>query len=194
MSHMSLLAIEGTSWALPRSDEQGLEKLTRMRATRSGTAEKTRNTSLGWHSLYRKQLLVVSYASLHLQQTHLHPDFSETTQHHSHSDLYINLRPQRRGTQTFYEQLDSIITKTPKKDILVFQGDQNGRVGPDAYQNWAGTLGRFEKQMTENGDSQSWESHQLTLAKTLHRHKLSRTATWHGMPLMSRFTIRQTSS
>ena len=45
--------------------------------------------------------------------------------------------------EQFYEQRDSIIAKTPKKDILVVQGDWNAKVGPDAYQHWAGTAGRF---------------------------------------------------
>ena len=40
------------------------------------------------------------------------------------------------------EQLDSIIAKSPKKDILV-QGDLNANVGPNAYQHWAGIVGRF---------------------------------------------------
>ena len=34
----------------------------------------------------------------------------------------------------FYKQLDSITAKTPKKDILVVQGDWNAKVGPDTYQ------------------------------------------------------------
>ena len=37
--------------------------------------------------------------------------------------------------EQFYEQLDSIIAKTPKKDILVVQSDWNAKVGPDAYQH-----------------------------------------------------------
>ena len=32
-------------------------------------------------------------------------------------------------------QLDQIIAKTPKKDILVMQGDWDAKVGPDAYQH-----------------------------------------------------------
>ena len=43
----------------------------------------------------------------------------------------------------FHDQLDSIIAKTPKKDILVVQGDWNAKVSPGAYQHWAGTVGRF---------------------------------------------------
>ena len=37
--------------------------------------------------------------------------------------------------EQFYEQLNSIIAKTPKKDILVVQVDWNARVGRDAYQH-----------------------------------------------------------
>ena len=53
--------------------------------------------------------------------------------------------------QQFYEQLDSVITKTPKKDILVVQGDWNAKVGPDAYLHWAGTVGRFGIGETNDG-------------------------------------------
>ena len=42
----------------------------------------------------------------------------------------------------FYKQLDSIIPKTLNKYILLVQGDWNAKVGPDAYQHWAGTVGR----------------------------------------------------
>ena len=48
--------LDGTSWVLPRLDAQVLEKPTQMRDTRSGTAEKTRNTSMGWYLLYGKKL------------------------------------------------------------------------------------------------------------------------------------------
>ena len=37
--------------------------------------------------------------------------------------------------EQFYEQLVSIIEKTPKKDILAVQGDWNAKVDPDAYQH-----------------------------------------------------------
>ena len=45
--------------------------------------------------------------------------------------------------EQFYQLLDSIIAKTPKKDILVVQADLNAKVGPDAYQHWAGTVDIF---------------------------------------------------
>ena len=42
-----------------------------------------------------------------------------------------------------YKQLDRIIAKTPKTNILVVQGDWNAEVGPDKYQHCAGTVGKF---------------------------------------------------
>ena len=84
--------------------------------------------------------------------------------------------------EEFYELLDTTIAKVPKKDILIVQGDWNAKVGPDAYQNWAGTAGRFGLGETNDRGLRLLEfarSHHLTLANTLHPHKLSRTATWH---------------
>ena len=74
----------------------------------------------------------------------------------------------------FYEQLDSVTAKTPKKDTLVVQ------VGPDAYQRWAGTVGRFGIGETNDRGWRLLEfanNPRLTLANTLHSNKLSRTAT-----------------
>ena len=40
--------------------------------------------------------------------------------------------------EVFYAQLQDVIDPTPKKDILVVQGDWNGKVGKDACENWEG--------------------------------------------------------
>ena len=37
-----------------------------------------------------------------------------------------------------YDQLHNVIDQTPKKDILVVQGDWNAKVGKDAFGNWQG--------------------------------------------------------
>ena len=82
-----------------------------------------------------------------------------------------------------YEQLDSTIAKTPKKDIVVVQGTWNDKVGPDAYQHWAGTAGRFGSEETNDRGCRVLEfakSHLLTFANTFCPHTLSMTATWHG--------------
>ena len=84
--------------------------------------------------------------------------------------------------EQFYKQLDSIKAKTPKKDLLVVQGDWNAEVGPDAYQHWAGTVGRFVIGRTND---RGWrlrefaKNHRLIHA-TLHPNRLSRTATWYA--------------
>ena len=71
----------------------------------------------------------------------------------------------------------------PKKDFLVVQGDWNAKVGSDAHQNLAGTVGWFGIGKTNNRSQCLLEfarSHHLTLANILHPHKLSWTATWHS--------------
>ena len=59
--------------------------------------------------------------------------------------------------EEFYEELNSIIDKVPKKDILIVLGDWNAKVGADAYQDWAGTGGNLTlmKPMTEVSGSLS---------------------------------------
>ena len=46
-------------------------------------------------------------------------------------------------TEEFYDQLQNVIDQTPKKDILVVQGDWNAKVGRDACGNWQGICGPF---------------------------------------------------
>ena len=60
-------------------------------------------------------------------------------------DVYSSTSDHKdEGIEQFWkQQLISIIAKTPKKDILVVPGDWNAKVGPDAHQHWAGTVGRF---------------------------------------------------
>jgi exonuclease III len=85
--------------------------------------------------------------------------------------------------EKFYEEIERIIAKVPKKDILIVQGDWNAKVGPDAYKDWSGTVGRFGAGETNDRGLRLLEfasSHRLTLANTLHPHKLSRTTTWHA--------------
>ena len=43
--------------------------------------------------------------------------------------------------EEFYDQLQNVIGQTPKKDILVVQGDWNAKVGRDAHENWRGICG-----------------------------------------------------
>ena len=62
-------------------------------------------------------------------------------------------------------------------------GDWNAKVGPDAYQQWPGTVGKFGWGETNDRGMRLLEfaqSHCLTLANTLHPHKQSRTITWQS--------------
>ena len=43
--------------------------------------------------------------------------------------------------EEFYDQLQNVIVETPKKNILVVQGDWNAKVGKDACENWPGICG-----------------------------------------------------
>ena len=58
------------------------------------------------------------------------------------------------------------------------------KVGPDVYQHWAWTVGRFDIGKTNDRGWRLQEfakNHRLTLASILHPHTLSRTATWHAL-------------
>ena len=65
----------------------------------------------------------------------------------------------------FYQQLQETIDKTPKKDILVVQGDWKAKVRMDAQADW----GVLEFATFNN----------LVLTNTLGPHKPSRRWTWH---------------
>ena len=45
--------------------------------------------------------------------------------------------------EEFCDQLQNTIDQTPKKDILMVQGEWNAKVGKDAYENWQGICGPF---------------------------------------------------
>ena len=80
-------------------------------------------------------------------------------------------------------ELEEIIKKTPKKDLLVITGDWNAKVGPHAHNQWAGTVGRFGLGETNDRGLRLLEfasSPNPTLANTLSPHKTSRRRTWHA--------------
>ena len=52
-----------------------------------------------------------------ISSSRLHSDLGETIQHH------IQVHAPTSDHEQFFELLDSIIAKTPRKDILVVQGD-----------------------------------------------------------------------
>jgi exonuclease III len=85
--------------------------------------------------------------------------------------------------ESFYEGIEQVIKKTPKKDILIIMGDWNAKVGPDSFEQWSGTVGKFGWGETNERGIRLLEfaqSHRLTIANTLHPHKKSRTVTWQS--------------
>ena len=45
--------------------------------------------------------------------------------------------------ETFYDQLQEILDETPKKDILIVQGDWNAKTGKEASKDSDGTCGEY---------------------------------------------------
>ena len=85
--------------------------------------------------------------------------------------------------EDFYDQLQEVIDQTPKKDILVVQGDWNVKIGEDASKNWKGTCGQyFNPETNERGlrllEFASYNN--LKVVNTSGPHKPSRRWTWHS--------------
>ena len=81
--------------------------------------------------------------------------------------------------EVFYEELQKVLNKTPKKDILVVQGDWNAKIREDAYENCgrhcnikSNERGRRLLEFASYND--------LMVANTFGSHKTSRKITWHS--------------
>ena len=86
--------------------------------------------------------------------------------------------------EEFYDQLQNVIGPTPKKDMLVVQGDWNAKVGTDAYENWQGICGPLCNDDTNERGLRLLEFatfHDLLLANTFDHHKAPRRWTWHNL-------------
>ena len=80
-------------------------------------------------------------------------------------------------TEELYDQLQNVIDQTPKKNILVVQGDWNAKVGKDACGNWQGICGPFSIDDTNEMGLRLLEFanfNDLVLANTFGHHKTSR--------------------
>ena len=83
----------------------------------------------------------------------------------------------------FYQQLQETIDKTPKKDILVVQGDWNAKVWKDAQADWGEVCGPSCNVETNERGLRLLEFatfNNLVLANTLGPHKPSIRWTWHS--------------
>ena len=86
--------------------------------------------------------------------------------------------------EQFYDQIQNVIDQTPKKDILVAQGDWGAKVGRDACGNWQGICGPFCNDDTNERGLRLPEFATFNdlgvLANTFGHHKASRRWTWHS--------------
>lgn len=84
--------------------------------------------------------------------------------------------------EDFYSQVQDTIDKTPKKDIIILQGDWNAKIGVDAQKDWKGMCGTSCNSETNNRGQRLLEFasyNNFILANTLGQHKNSRKWTWH---------------
>ena len=85
--------------------------------------------------------------------------------------------------EEFYDHLHNVIDQTPKKDILVVEGDWNANVGKDACENWQGICGPFYNDDTNERELKLLEFatfNDLVLANTFGHRKASRRWFWHS--------------
>ena len=83
----------------------------------------------------------------------------------------------------FYQQLQETIDQTPRKDILVVQGDWNAKVGKDAQTDRREVCGPYCNVETNERGLRLVEFatfNNLVLTNTLGPHKPSRRWTWHN--------------
>ena len=130
---------------MPRSDGQVLEKLPWIRENKIWYCGEDSKRQYGVAFIVRKEV-VGSIISCTFIWNRL---LSDRISARSHNITVIRVYApasdhEDEGAEQVYEQLDNILAKTPKEDTLV---------GPDAYQHWAGTVGRFsggKKKHTRN--------------------------------------------
>ena len=81
----------------------------------------------------------------------------------------------------FYQKLQETIDQTPKKDILVVQGDWNAKVGKDAQADWGEVCGPYCNVETNERGLRLLEFATFNnLTNTLGPHKPSRRWTWYS--------------
>ena len=98
--------------------------------------------------------------------------------------------------ETFYEQLQAVFQKTPKRDIRIVMGDLNAKIGKD-NNDWRGTMGTEGLgQMNENGllFASFCALNELVIGGSLFPHKQTHKATWispdhHTENQIDHFTI-----
>ena len=81
----------------------------------------------------------------------------------------------------FYQSLNNVIRKAPKKDMMIIQGGCNAKIGPDAHENWKGTVGKYGMGDTNERGRRLLEIARMNnkmIANMLYPHKTSRRYNW----------------
>ena len=87
------------------------------------------------------------------------------------------------AVEDFYNQLQEVLEKVPKKDFLIVQGDWNAKIGSDAHKDWVGVCGAYANTQTNDRGLRLLEfasSNELFVTNTFGPHKSSRRWTWHS--------------
>ena len=82
----------------------------------------------------------------------------------------------------FYEQLEGIINKIPRRDLVVVLGDFNAKTG-SGWKDYPECMGQYGKgQINENGTTllELAQANNLYLTNTTFNHKLSQRTTWEA--------------
>ena len=79
-----------------------------------------------------------------------------------------------------YEELQRVLDKTPKKDILVVQGDWNAKTGEEACKDWKGTCGNHCNNKSNDRGRQLLEFTSYNDLVVANTHQTSRKITWHS--------------
>lgn len=149
-----------------------------MRAIISGTIEKMPDTSMAWASQY------IGRWSDPLPDVQLYSLFAFVRPYNvTIVQIYAPTSTYNDNQEEFYQQLDKVIKKVQKRNILILLGDWNSRAGPATYKQWVDTASKFCSVETNGRGLRLLEFAQrdrLTLAKTLHPHQKSRTTTWYS--------------
>ena len=80
----------------------------------------------------------------------------------------------------FYDDIETLMNKVHKKDIIIVMGDWNAQIGEGESHPATGKFGYGTR--TERGTKllEFAGRRNMVVANTLHRHKVSRRVTWHS--------------
>ena len=115
-----------------------------------------------------------------LQQTDINPPESSSLQYHNHTGLCTNIWSWWQWGRPL---LQETVDQTPKKDILVVQGDLNAKVGKDAQADWGEICGPYCNVETNERGLRLLEFatfNNLVLTNTPGPQKPSRRWTWRS--------------